>query len=136
MDCKEERISSFKQDERKEPIPVFRVKTNYKCPLCGGSVKELPAFYGCDNYKPERGGCPYKLFKTIYEVPIPRKFMIELLETGVTEGKMAGLYDKKENRLFKARLKYNPSLRRIDFIDREWMTCDNNLQEEGVKENG
>lgn len=107
--------------ETHKPIPVFRKNTTYKCPLCGGSVKELPAFYGCDNYKPENGGCPYKIFKTIYDIPIPRNLLVELLEKGVTDKKMIGLYDKKENKLFKARLKYNSSLGRIDFIDREWL---------------
>lgn len=104
-------------DYKKTFIP--KKPTSYRCPICGGAVSELPTFFGCENFRSQDGGCKYKIFKTLYNMPLSEKMMDELLTNGETTEKFDGLRDKKTERLFKARLRYDPKNNMLLFIDAE-----------------
>lgn len=98
---------------------VARKKTEYTCPLCGCSVSELPNFFGCDNFRIKNGGCKYKIYKNMYDVPIPNDMLKDLLTNGETKDKLDGFYDKHTKQPIKARLKYDPESNLLMFADSE-----------------
>lgn len=65
-----------------------------KCPLCGGDVMENKRAYGCQNWKPEDGGCKFVIWKTIAKKRITPNQAKQLLTKGKT-GKLRGFTSKK-----------------------------------------
>ena len=98
---------------------VRKKATPYICPLCGGTVSELPQFYGCDNYLPKDGNCKYKIYKTMFDVPIPAEMLEEILAKGETSNKLDGFCDKNTGQPIKAKLRYDKSRNLLVFVEPE-----------------
>lgn len=88
-------------------------KNEYRCPLCGGSISELPKFYGCDNF---RKGCGYKIFKTHFGIVLTEKNLDDLLTKGVTDDKVGGFFDRKSKSEFAARLRYDAGSGKLRWV--------------------
>lgn len=107
----------------------WKKKTRFICPLCGGHVSELPTFYGCNNFREKDGGCQYKIFKSIYGIPIPQQMLDELLWVGETKDELCGLFDRKARENYNARLRYNKATLKVEPIRNE--ETEENLKEKG-----
>lgn len=95
------------------------MRETYVCPKCGGTVSELSKFWGCDNF---RNGCNYKIYKNIFDIPLNEKNLSDLLENGETKDAVDGFFDKKRNRNFACRLRYNPERNLLEFIKETTLT--------------
>lgn len=73
-----------------------------QCPLCGGDVVENKRAYGCQNWKPEDGGCKFAIWKTIAQKRITPNQAKQLLTKGKT-GKLRG-FTSKQGKKFSATL--------------------------------
>lgn len=73
------------------------------CPACGGRIIEGRRGYGCANWKPEKGGCRFVIWKNTAGKALPISAVRQLLETGETEV-MSGFLSESGHP-FEARLK-------------------------------
>lgn len=75
------------------------------CPACGeGDLVESAKAWGCSRWKPEDGGCPYTLWKTI----VGKKLTLDQIKTllaGETTEEIHGFQNKKTLKIFSARLR-------------------------------
>ena len=75
------------------------------CPACGeGNLIESAKAWGCSRWKPEDGGCPYTLWKTIVGKKLTRD-QIKTLLAGETTEEIHGFQNKKTLKIFSARLR-------------------------------
>lgn len=51
-----------------------------RCPHCGGQVVEFSKFYGCANWKPIDGACPFTMPKRFIGREIPPHIAAELIK--------------------------------------------------------
>ncbi len=58
------------------------------CPLCGGNVVEGERGYGCANWRPEAGACPFVVWKEFSGGTIPRRAVRDLLAKGRTYSRL------------------------------------------------
>lgn len=89
-------------------------ETEYICPLCGGKVLENAKFFGCENFRTT--GCQYQIWKTHFDIPLPKEALHELLTKGYTTQKIDGFYSKKEKVEFASRLLYSRYFNRLKFF--------------------
>lgn len=92
-----------------------RKETPYICPLCGGKITENPKFYGCVNFRLKN--CPYKIWKTHFDIPLTQKALDDLLTKGETEDAIAGFYSKRDKHEFSSRLRYDKQTNKLKFIE-------------------
>lgn len=89
------------------------MRESYVCPKCGGIVTENAKFWGCQNYK---DGCNYKIWKTIFEIPLSEKNLDDLLTTGETSEEVDGFWSKKMSQEFSAKLRYDAETNHLQFV--------------------
>jgi DNA topoisomerase-3 len=75
------------------------------CPLCNGRIIEGERGYGCSNWRPEAGACPFVVWKEFSGGRIPRRAMRDLLAKGRTYSRIR--FVSKAGKRFNAFLKLN-----------------------------
>lgn len=90
-------------------------ETPYICPLCGGKITENPKFFGCVNFRIKK--CPYKIWKTHFDIPLSQKNLEDLLTKGITDDEIDGFYSKKRQEEFSARLYYSKKENKLRFVE-------------------
>ncbi len=94
--------------ESKPDAPVSKAltkkpsKTFGTCPACGGKIIEGKKGYGCSNWKPEKGGCKFVIWKTIAGHAVPKKAITQLLTQRITD--VLDGFKSKTGKRFSARL--------------------------------
>jgi len=83
---------------KKKPVKTFGA-----CPACGGEIIEGKKGYGCSNWKPEKGGCKFVIWKMIAGHSLPKKAVTQLLTQRITDT-LEG-FKSKTGKRFSARLK-------------------------------
>ena len=84
-----------------------------KCPQCDGSIVEFSKFYGCDNFRPIDGSCPFTIPKRFAGREVPPHIAAELISRRCTQ-KLNGFLSRKGN-MFSAilELQFNGKLWRL-----------------------
>ncbi len=75
-----------------------------RCPHCGGEVVEFSKFYGCRNWRPIDGACPFTMPKVFAGREIPPYIASELIKNRSTSERLDGFISPSTGRRFSARL--------------------------------
>lgn len=73
-----------------------------KCPQCGGRIIEFSRFYGCANWRPIDGACPFTMPKKFAGREIPAHIAAKLVKDRYTD-RLGGFVSRAGN-LFSAAL--------------------------------
>lgn len=82
-----------------------------RCPQCGGEVREFSRFYGCGNWRPIDGGCPFTMPKKFIGREIPFYVAAELMKNRYSR-RLGGFVSRAGHR-FSASLE-------LQFNGRQW----------------
>ncbi len=87
------------------------------CPACGeGTLVESAKAWGCSRWKPEDGGCPYTIWKTVAGKKLTVAQIQQLL-AGETTEEIHGFQNPKTRKIFSARLRIDdPNTGHIAFV--------------------
>jgi len=100
----------WKGKERK--VKEQNVPTDYRCPICGGTISANSNFFGCDNYKE---GCAFKIWRNFMKVQLNDIDIADLIQTGRTTRKVSGFYSQRYQRPFACHLVYSRMRSRVEF---------------------
>lgn len=99
----------------------FSFQEKLTCPVCGkGTVIEGPKSWGCSNYKEEAGACKFGIWKTISGADLTQSDLSKLID-GKETRKMT--FKNKEGKEFDARLKYDASTNKTEFVFDDKIAC-------------
>lgn len=89
------------------------------CPKCGGQLSENDRAYGCENWPTDKGGCDYKVWKTVGGRAITPEEATVILTGGTTEmldGFIVTKEGPRKGQTFQAQLKMSADGSKVDMI--------------------
>lgn len=101
-----------KESNVEEKVREQNVPTDYRCPICGGTISANSNFFGCDNYKK---GCVFKIWRIFMNVRLNDNDIADLIQKERTTRKVSGFYSQKYQHPFVCHLVYSRIRNRVEF---------------------